>query len=123
MAPVTVGDPLADLGAAGAGREMDEELAVALRSEERRGDDVAGPEADGLGMLDDPFEDLAVDRRVADDAVVGAAAAGLELRLDERDDLAARAERRGDRAEDEVERDERDVDRREVDRFGQASWR
>ena len=36
--------------------------------------------------LDDPLEDLAVDRRVAHDAVVGAALAGLELRLDQRDD-------------------------------------
>ena len=31
-----------------------------------------------------------MDRRVADDAVVGPAPAGLELRLDERDDVAAR---------------------------------
>ena len=99
---------------------MGEELAVALRSQERRRDDVPGPEADGPGMLDDAFEDLAMDRRVADDAVVGAAAAGLELRLHERDDVAARPEGRGDRGEDEVERDERDVDRREADRFGQG---
>ena len=32
-----------------------------------------------------------MDRRVADDAVVGPAAAGLELRLDQRDDSARRA--------------------------------
>ena len=52
-----------------------------------------------------------MDGRVADDAVVGPALARLELRLDQRDDRAARRERRRDRGEDLVERDERDVDR------------
>ena len=119
-ASVHLGDPLADLGAIGARAEVDQELAVALRAGDRRGDDRARAEAVAPGALDRSLEDLAVDRRVADDAVVGAAPAGLELRLDERDDRAAPArERRRDRAEDEVERDERHVDRREVDRLGQ----
>ena len=98
----------------GPGREVDEELAVALRPEDRRGDDRrATPRPERRGRRDDPLEDLAVDRRVAHDAVVGPAPAGLELRLDQRDDLAAgRRERRRDRAEDQRERDERDVDRR-----------
>ena len=48
------------------------------------------PEAERARGVDDPLEDLAMDRRVADDAVVGPAPAGLELRLDQRDDLAAR---------------------------------
>ena len=51
----------------------------------------ARAEADRLGGGHDPLEDLAVDRRVAHDAVVGPAAAGLELRLDERDDVTAAA--------------------------------
>ena len=42
---------------------------------------------------DDPVEDLAMDRRVADDAVVRPATAGLELWLDEGDDVAPVAER------------------------------
>ena len=67
----------------------------------------------------DPLEDLAMDGRVADDAVVRAAAAGFELWLDERDDLAAGAERGGDRRQDEVQRDERDVDRGQADGLGQ----
>ena len=63
-----------------------------------------------------------MDRRVADDAVVGPARAGLELRLDERDDVGRRGPSvDGDRAEDQRERDERHVDRGEADRFGQAS--
>ena len=63
-----------------------------------------------------------MDRRIAHDAVVRPAPAGLELRLDEGDDLAApgaRVER--DRPEDEPERDERDVDDREGDRLREAS--
>ena len=39
------------------------------------------------GGRDDALEDLAMDRRVAHDAVVGPSAAGLELRLDQRDDV------------------------------------
>ena len=118
-----LGDPLADLGTARPGREVDEELAVAVRPGDRRGDDRAGAQADALACVDGPLEDLAMDRRVADDAVVGPAAAGLELRLDERDDVAAsRPEGRGDRAEDQRERDERDVDRGDVDRL-RAGWR
>ena len=66
-----------------------------------------------------------MDRRIADDAVVGPAAAGLELRLDERDDVAARAgpERADDRAEDlsSEMNDTSMVD--EVDRFGQGRRR
>ena len=65
-----------------------------------------------------------MDRRVADDAAVGLAAAGLELRLHERDQVAAlRVERRRDRAEHEAERDERDVDARERDRLRQRRRR
>ena len=71
---------------------------------------------------DDALEDLAVDRRVADDAMVRPAAAGLELRLDQRDDVAGRcrAERGSDRPEDERKRDERDVDRGDGDRLGKG---
>ena len=49
------------------------------------------PRPAAAALSDGPLEDLAMDRRVAHDAVVGPAAAGLELRLDERDDLAAAA--------------------------------
>ena len=74
------------------------------------------------GGADGPLEDLAMDRRVADDAVVGPAPAGLELGLDQRDDRgrpAPSVEATGPRTS--VERDERHVDRGDVDRLGQAS--
>ena len=84
--PATSADPLADLGAAGPGREVDEELAVAFRAGDRRGDDARVPRPAARARVDGPLEDLAMDRRIADDAVVGPPSAGLELRLDQRDD-------------------------------------
>ena len=45
-------------------------------------------------------------------------AAGLELRLDERDDAAARREERRDDGQDVPQRDERHVNRDEVERAG-----
>ena len=73
---------------------------------------------------DDPLEDLAMDRRVADDAVVGPALAGLELRLDEGDDVPrGAAERRRDGPRTIAERDERDVDRRRGRSARAGSWR
>ena len=62
-----------------------------------------------------------MDGRVADDAVVRAALADLELRLDEGDDRRRRraAERRGDGPRTSAERDERDVDDGEVDRLAE----
>ena len=100
---------------------MDEELAVALGSQDRRGDERAGAQAEPAGRGDDPLEDGSMGGRVADDAAVGAAAPHLELGLDERDDrgAAVRAERRRDRTQDEPERDERDVDHREIDRLAE----
>ena len=81
-----------------------QELAVALRPEDRRGDDRARAEPELGAHRDDPLEDLAVDRRVADDAVVGPAPPGLELRLHERRRSWPRgvAERGRDRAEDQA---------------------
>ena len=51
---------------------------------------AARSEPEGRGGADDPLEDLAVDGRVADDAVVRAGRAGLELGLHERDDRRRR---------------------------------
>ena len=84
---------------------------------------VPRPMACAVG--DDALEDLAVDRGVAHDAVVGPAAAGLELGLDERHDVTGRcrAERGQDRRQDQPERDERHVDRRDGDRFGKRRGR
>ena len=69
--------------------EMDEEFAVALRSEDRRGDDRARAETQFRGRRDHALEHLAVDRRVANDPAIRPALARLELRLHERDDRGA----------------------------------
>ena len=74
---VTAAIRLAISARSGPGRQLDEELAVAVRAEERRGDDCPGPEADRPGLVDDALQDLPVDRRIADDAVVRAARAPL----------------------------------------------
>ncbi len=79
---------------------MDEEFAVAFRSEERGGDDIAATDPQVLSVGYDALEHLAVDRRVPHHAMVGAALAGLELGLDERDDGATWFERGRDRPED-----------------------
>ena len=100
---------------AGRDLEVEQELAVAFRAVDRRGDDAAqAPARFGRRVRRHALEDRAMGGRVADDAAVGAPAADLELGLDERDDAAARAsiERGGDRRQHLRERDERDVDRR-----------
>jgi hypothetical protein len=104
---------------------MDEELAVPFRSEDRRRDHGAGPQAESPGLVDDLLENRAVDGRVADDAMIGAALADLELGLHESDDRAtgrpgAVPEGRGDRTQHESQRDEGNVDHSEVDRLAQG---
>jgi hypothetical protein len=99
-------DPLLDLGAAGTALQVDEELAVALRAEQRRGDHRSRAEPDAASRLDGPAEDLAMHLRIADDAVVRPTATRLELRLHEGHDLAARRQRGGHGPEDQMQRDE-----------------
>src|SRR4051812_49211108 len=96
---------------------MDQELAITLGPEDRRGDHRPGAETVFAGRRDDSLETLFMYRGVADDALVGPAFAGLELGLHERDDLTAGGERGHDRAEDLGQRDEGDVDRDERDRL------
>ena len=62
----------------------------------------------------------AVDGRVADDALLRSALAGLELGLHEGDYMPGVGQGVWDGGEDLVERDERDVDDREVDGVGQG---
>src|SRR5262245_58632531 len=103
---------------------MDEELAIALRALDRRGDHIAGPQPELAGLARHAAEHGAVDLGVAHDPALRLASAGFELRLHERDDRPrAVAERRPDRPEHEPERDERDVDDREVDRLRQRRRR
>src|SRR5439155_6696841 len=69
--------------------EAHEELPVALGPEDRGGDEPSWSESPRGRLGGDLLEDLAVDGGIPDDAMIGATAAGLELRLDERDDRAA----------------------------------
>ena len=55
---------------------------------------------------------------VAHDALLHVAAAGLELRLDQRDELRRAAQQAIERGQHQLERDEADIDRREVRRLG-----
>ena len=79
----------ASRAAAGPPPEVDQELPVALRPEDRRGDHVERLQARGLGRGDDALDRGSVDRRVPDDAAVDQRAAGLELWLHERNDIPA----------------------------------
>ena len=105
----------------GPGGQVDEELAVALRPQERRGDDVAGPEADVAGGLHDVRSRTSrwmAGSRTTPRSVRPLPASNWGLT---RATIGARGpERRDDRPEDLVERDERDVDDGEVDRLGQG---
>jgi hypothetical protein len=103
---------------------MDQELAVSLRTEDRRRGHRSSAEAESGRLLDDLAEDRPVNRRVANDAMIRPAPADLELRLHESDDRAAGPlsfpQGRGDRPEDQCQGDERDVDHREIDRLAQG---
>ena len=79
------------------------------RSRARRGPRLAG-------RLGDAEDRLAAVARVADDAPADPLAAELELRLDHRQQLAARLQAGDDGGQDLGQRDEGDVDRREVGR-------
>ena len=75
------------------------------------------------GRGGDLLDHARVDGRVADDALAHLVAAGLELRLDQRDDVGAGPKHRRDDGKDVAQRDERDVDRHDVDRAGQIGER
>ena len=103
-------DPVLDLGAGGSGRDPGQELAVALRSPDRRRDDVPRPEPEGPRPPDGLRQDPAMDVGVLHDATLRVRAARLELRLDQRHDGPAAVPQDGpDRPQDEAEGDERDV--------------
>ena len=122
----SVGDPRRPAGGLGARRVedgVDEELPVAGRPDERRRGEVERDEPRAADVVERSGQHLAMDRRVADDAARRAAAAGLELGLDERDDLAAGIQAADDRRQDEAQRDEADVDDRERDRLAEERRR
>ena len=97
-----------------------EELAIALPTRPRGGNQANGLEPGGGrigGKLD---EDTAVDRGVSNHATSGnVRPAGLELGLDQGHDLPVRMQQRANLAKDQAERDERQVERGQVDRLGE----
>ena len=95
--------------------EMEEELDVALLPGDRRR--ASTPRASILPQRPRPYllEHARVHRRVADDALAHFGAAGLELRLDQRDDVGARPQQRRDDGQDLPQRDERHVDGDDID--------
>src|SRR5207244_1526944 len=87
--------------------EMDQELAICLRAEDRRGNLARRLQLERDGRLGDLVDDAGVDGRVPNDTRTRLALARLELGLDEGDDVTApRVERRRDRPEDQPQRDE-----------------
>src|SRR5262245_44397364 len=93
---------------------MQEELEVALGARHRRGRGRLRRQSYLTGRRRDLVEDARLHRRVPDDAFADLGAACLELRFDERDDVAPRFEQRGHDRKDRSKRDERYVDRDEV---------
>src|SRR5437867_6284498 len=95
-------------------RAVEEELAVTLRTPERRGGDAEHVPAAQHRVSGEAGDRLAVERRVPDDsALAHGLAPHLELRLHQRDDLAARREHAEHRGQDLLQRNKCDVDDRE----------
>src|SRR5919201_6617617 len=90
--------------------QVEQELSIPFRAEDRGRDLAGGLEAQGSGRPDHLAYDASMNGRVAHDALVRLATASLELGLDERDEITTgRFERRRDRREHEPEGDEGDV--------------
>ena len=104
--------------------QVEQELAIALRAEERRGDRSGDAQAQLAARATTRSRTGKVHRRIADDAAGNEVPAGLELGLHEGHDPATgRPEAADHRPQDELERDERDVDHGELDRLGQDARR
>src|SRR5206468_3420281 len=95
-------------------RAVEEELAVTLRTPERRGGDAEDVPAAEHRVPGEARDRLAMECRVPDDSTLAhGLAPHLELGLHQRDDLTARREHAEHRGQDLLQRDERDVDDRE----------
>src|SRR5207245_1701399 len=95
-------------------RAGEEDLAVALRTPERRGGDAEDVPAAEHRVPGEARDRLAMECRVPDDSTrAHGLAPHLELGLHQRDDLTARREHAEHRGQDLLQRDERDVDDRE----------
>src|SRR5229473_6574030 len=97
--------------------QMQKELAIALRAEDRRGDLGGNLVPALLRKLPELAKDPTMLCRVAHDATLpDGALADLELRLDQRHDIARRAEQLADARQHQPQGNERDVD------HGQIRW-
>src|SRR5438445_1300997 len=95
-------------------REVQEELVIAFRASQRGSSDTKHMPASQHSITRQPLDRSPMLGGLANDAALGdVLATDLELRLHERDDLAARGEHAEHRGQDFLERDEGHVDDRQ----------
>src|SRR5829696_1950422 len=99
----------------------DQELAVALAAEDRRRHRSENAEAHSAQDHIDVFAYSALHGLVAHHALADVLAAGLELRLDQRDKVSALLKEIDNRRQHQLQRDEAHVDDGEVDRVRNQS--
>src|SRR5580700_6479903 len=99
---------------------LDEKFAVAVAARDRRRRDTADAPAERNQKSADVVADRGVDGRIAHDAFLDVAAAGLELRLDQQNERCPRFEDFADGRHDELERDEADINGGEIRPLGKA---
>src|SRR5882672_8988557 len=104
-------------------REVQEEFAVTLRAAQWRGRHAEHVPAAKHGVAREALHDGAVLRGIAHDPTLAdVLAAGLELWLDERDDLAARRQHVEDRRQHLFQRDEGHVDDGQRRLIAEEAW-
>src|SRR5580698_5392484 len=99
---------------------LDEKFPVAVAASDRRRCDAVGAPAEPNQKSGDVVADRGVDGRIAHDAFLDVAAAGLELRLDQRNERCPSFEDFSDSRHDVLERDEAYIHRGKIRLFGKA---
>src|SRR6202023_1036119 len=97
---------------------LDEKFAVAVAAGDRRRRDTADAPAEHSQKGADVVADRGVDRGVAHDAFLDVTAAGLEWRLNQREECRPRFEDFADSRQDKLERNEAHIPRGEIRFFG-----
>src|ERR1700720_22402 len=99
---------------------LDKKFAVAVTAKDRRRRDTADAPAERCQEGADVVADSGVDGGVAHDAFLDVAAAGLELRLDQRKERCPRFDHLAGSRHNKLERDEAHVHRGEIRLFGKT---
>src|SRR5436309_10414450 len=95
----------------------EQELAIAARAEDRRRQDAGDPPSERGDDIGDFLADPRLDGDIADDSLLDAAASGLELGLDQRDEIGREARKPQCRGQPQLQRDEAHVDDDEIRRL------